>query len=156
MTQLQRYVTLAARTFLAIIFLRSGINKLLNFNSTMEFMASAGIPLTGLILGFSIIFLLFGGLSIILGYKARIGAVLLLMFLIPATVVFHNPIAAPEEMTNFMKNLSIIGGLLFVLAMGSGALSLENVFHTKAERSPTEQPLAGSSTNFPRQDRLKL
>ncbi|BCL37081.1 hypothetical protein [Nostoc sp. MS1] len=61
-----------------------------------------------------------------MGYKAQIGAILLIIFMIPATIVFHNPLADPSQFNNFFKNLSIIGGLLLILAYGSGHLSLES------------------------------
>lgn len=123
---LQRFVPLVARTFLALIFIQSGINKLLDFAGTQEMMAGQGIPLTSLVLFFAILFEILGGLLVILGFKARLGAILLLIFLIPTTLVFHNPIADPTQTTQFLKNLSIMGGLLMVLAFGSGSLSLEH------------------------------
>jgi putative oxidoreductase len=67
-----------------------------------------------------------------LGYEARIGSVLLLLFLAPATLVFHNPIVDPTQMIQFMKNLAIIGGLLMVTAYGSGPLSLQRPRTTTA------------------------
>jgi putative oxidoreductase len=124
----QRFIPLIARTFLSVIFLRSGFNKLFDPTGTREQIAGAGIPLAGLVLIFTILFEIAGALSIILGYKARIGAILLTIFLIPATLVFHNPLADPTETIQFLKNLSILGGLLMVYAFGSGPLSLDNRF----------------------------
>jgi putative oxidoreductase len=62
---------------------------------------------------------------VIFGFKARIGAILLLAFLIPATLVFHNPIGNPGELNSFLRNLSLTGGLLMVLAYGAGAISID-------------------------------
>lgn len=126
----QKYIPLIARTFLAVIFLRSGIGKLTGFAGTQEQIAGAGLPLAPLVTVFTIVFLLVGGVSLILGFKARIGAVLLMLFLIPATLVFHNPTVDPTQMTQFMKNLSIIGGLLMVASYGSGPVSLDNQVNT--------------------------
>ena len=126
MNVLQKYIPLIARTFLSVIFLHSGIGKLTGFAGTQEQIASAGLPLAPLVTVFTIVFLLAGGVSLILGFKARIGAVLLMLFLIPATLVFHNPIIDPTQMIQFMKNLSIIGGLLMVASYGSGPVSLDN------------------------------
>jgi len=118
---LKKYIPLVARSFLAVIFIYAGVNKVFNFAQTSESMAKAGLPIVGVLLIFTIAFQILGGLSIILGYKAEIGAILL----IPATIVFHNPFADPSQFNNFFKNLSIIGGLLLILAYGSGTLSLE-------------------------------
>ena len=73
---------------------------------------------------------LIGALSLILGYKTKWGAGLLIIFLIPVTLLMHNFWAAPEEafkleMIHFMSNLSILGGLLYVVAAGPGKLSLD-------------------------------
>ena len=121
----QKYIPLVARTFLAVIFIRSGIGKVGGFEGIQQTIANAGIPLAALVAIFTIVFQIVGGTSLILGYKARIGSILLLLFLIPATLVFHNPIADPTQMTQLMKNLAIIGGLLMVIAYGSGPISLE-------------------------------
>ena len=51
---------------------------------------------------------------------------MLILFLIPATLVFHNPIANPDEMNAFLKNIGLIGGLLMVIYAGAGALSIDN------------------------------
>lgn len=121
----QKYLPLIARTFIAIIFVQTGIAKLTNFAGTQEQIASVGLPLAGLVTVFTILFEVAGGLSLIFGYKAKIGAILLLLFLIPATLVFHNPIADPTQLTQFLKNLSIMGGLLMMLAYGSGPVSVD-------------------------------
>ncbi|MEO1182839.1 MAG: DoxX family protein [Cyanobacteria bacterium J06636_28] len=84
------------------------------------------VPLAGLVAIFTIAFQLLGGASLVVGYKARIGSGLLLAFLVPATLVFHNPIADPTQMIQFLKNLAIIGGLLMVIAHGAGPISLDN------------------------------
>lgn len=133
MTVLQKYLPLVGRTFLAIIFIRSGIGKILDFGGTQDTIANAGLPLAFLVTVFTILFQIAGGLSLIAGYKARIGAVLLLIFLIPATLVFHNPIADPSQMTQFMKNLAIIGGIAMVLAYGSGPISLDSSSYSTSE-----------------------
>jgi putative oxidoreductase len=79
----------------------------------------------------AMVFLIVGSLSIILGFKARIGASLLLVFLILATYFFHDfwtfedAQAKQMQMIQFMKNLSLMGAMLFVIANGSGSLSLD-------------------------------
>jgi putative oxidoreductase len=122
----QSFVALVARSFLAAIFIYSGISKLFfGFSETQQQIASAGVPFPLVMLIFTIAFQILGGLSIILGYQAKIGAILLLIFIIPATVVFHNPIADPSQLISFWKNLAIMGGLLMTIAFGAGGLSFD-------------------------------
>ncbi|AFZ46600.1 DoxX family protein [Cyanobacterium stanieri PCC 7202] len=120
-----KYLPLAARICLCLIFLRAGINHILGFNSTVEMMTDQGLPIANILLLFTVVFQLLGGISLLLGYKVKIGSVLLILFLIPATLVFHNPIADPNEINNFLKNIGLIGGLLMVIYAGSGALSID-------------------------------
>jgi putative oxidoreductase len=122
----QKYMPLVARALIAVIFIHSGIGKVLDFGGLQGAIASKGLPLAALVAVFTIAFQLIGGITVMLGYKARIGAILLLAFLIPATVVFHNPIGDPSQLTQFMKNLAIIGGILMVVTYGSGPISLES------------------------------
>ncbi|ESA33579.1 hypothetical protein N836_21095 [Leptolyngbya sp. Heron Island J] len=122
----QKYTPLIARSAIAIIFLNLGIGKLSNFSGIVEQIAGAGLPLAGLVAICTIAFQLLGGAALVLGYKARIGAWLLIAFLIPATLVFHNPMVDPSQMIQFLKNLAIIGGLLMIVAYGAGPVSLDN------------------------------
>ena len=111
---MNRYVPLVARIFLSVIFLKSGLNKIFDFSGTQENMAAQGIPGTGFFLVLTIIVLLLGGFSILFGYKIRLGAWLLIGFLIPATLIFHTNF--PQEEVSFFKNLGLMGGLLMVVA----------------------------------------
>ncbi|MDY6782861.1 MAG: DoxX family protein [Cyanobacteriota bacterium] len=119
-----KYIPLTARIFLAIIFLYSGVGKILGFGETQQMMSDAGLPVAGLLLVGTIVFQLLGGLSLVLGYKIKWGAILLILFLIPATLVFHSPFDA-EQFTAFLKNLALIGGLLLLVERGAGPLSLD-------------------------------
>ena len=120
-----KYIPLIARICLSIIFLNSAISKITDFSGTEQMMADKGLPLAGLLLIGSIIFQLMGGISLVLGYKVRWGAIILILFLIPTTLVFHNFWANPDELTAFLKNLGLIGGLLMVYYAGAGAVSLD-------------------------------
>lgn len=133
------YIPLVARIFLSVIFLRSGISKILDFSGTQQFMSANGIPLalTGLLLVGSIIFELAGGLSVLLGYKVRWGAIALIIFLIPATLIFHTNFAEEMQVIQFLKNLALMGGLLMVVYFGSGPVSLDarSNFSSSSRRS---------------------
>ena len=119
------YIPLTARICLCIIFINSGVGKIFGFAGTAEMMANRGLPIATVLLVFTIAFQLLGGLSLLLGYKVKLGSMLLILFLIPATLVFHNPIADPGELNSFLKNLGLIGGLLMFISAGAGALSLD-------------------------------
>ncbi|HEY9845467.1 MAG TPA: DoxX family protein [Candidatus Caenarcaniphilales bacterium] len=122
---MKNLIPLLARIFLAAIFMRSGLGKLLDPAGTQQQMAAAGIPLTGLLLVGSIIFELVGGLAVLLGYKARIGAIALILFLIPTTLIFHTNFSEPMQINQFLKNLGIMGGLLLITYYGAGPKSLD-------------------------------
>lgn len=117
-----KYLPLAARICLCLIFLKAGISHILGFNGTVEMMAGQGLPIPAVLLFFTIVFQLVGGLSLLLGYKVAIGSILLILFLIPATLVFHNP---ASDINGFLKNIGLIGGLLMVIYTGAGALSID-------------------------------
>ncbi|MEN9217224.1 MAG: DoxX family protein [Gloeomargarita sp. HHBFW_bins_162] len=119
---LQRWLPLVARVFLSAIFIRSGITKMLNPSGTQAYMEKFQVP--GVLLVPTIVVLLVGGLSVLLGYKARWGAALLIGFLIPATLIFHTDFSQNIEVIQFWKNLALMGGLLLVVAYGSGSWSL--------------------------------
>jgi putative oxidoreductase len=125
-------LTLLARLMLCAIFLMSAVgNKIPNFSDVAhKYMAPKGIPAPELMLVGAIVFLVVGSLSVIVGYKARFGAALLLVFLVLATYFFHDfwNLAGrqqQEQMTQFLKNLSIFGGMLFIVANGAGPMSLD-------------------------------
>lgn len=128
----QGLLTVAARTMLALIFLMSALgNKIPNFNGITQYMAGEGVPAPKVLLAGAIAFLLVGSVSLILGYKARIGAALLFVFLVLATYYFHDfwtfaDAAERQQQTiQFMKNLSMMGAMLFVVANGAGPWSLD-------------------------------
>jgi len=94
-------------------------------------MAAKGLPLVPVLLGGAILFEIVGGLSIVVGFKARIGAAMLIVFLIAATVIFHNfwSYEGPQQqdqLIDFMKNLAILGGLIQITAVGPGPWSIDN------------------------------
>ena len=118
-----KYLPLAARICLSLIFLKAGISHIFGYGGTVEMMAGQGLPIPDLLLIFTIIFQILGGLSLLLGYKVKIGSILLILFLIPATLAFHNP---TTDINGFLKNIGLIGGLLMVIYAGAGALSIDD------------------------------
>jgi len=118
-SQLRRWLTRMGRLFLSAIFIRSAITKILDPQGTQAYMAKFQVP--GWLLIPTILVLLLGGLSVLVGYKARWGAAFLIGFLIPATLIFHTDFSKKIEVIQFWKNLALIGGLLLVMADDSGA-----------------------------------
>lgn len=118
-------VALVGRVLLSLIFVLSGLNKVNHFFATQQTMAEHGMPMTALFLLGAIFVEVVGGLSVLVGYRARIGATALALFMVPTTLIFHTDFANQIQMIMFMKNLSITGGLLMVVAHGSGAVSLD-------------------------------
>lgn len=129
-TLVQNTVLLLGRVLLSLIFVMSGFGKIFSFSSTTGYMQAQGMPLAWFFLIGAIVFELAGGLSVMVGCWTRLGAALLLIFLVPATLIFHAFWTLPEaeqqvQMIMFMKNLSIFGGLLIVLASGPGRFSID-------------------------------
>ncbi|MEL6248599.1 MAG: DoxX family protein [Cyanobacteria bacterium J06648_16] len=122
-----QYIPLIARVFLSLIFLNAAYNHLTGFAGFAE-MIGGRLPLGGLLAAFTVLFQFLGSLSLILGYKVKIGAALLIIFLIPATLIFHNFIGDPSQINPFLKNVGLIGGLLMVIYTGAGAVSLDRQF----------------------------
>ena len=116
------YVPLAARVCLALIFLKAGISHLTGFEGFVQTIAGKNLPLPAVLAAGTVAFQLLGAIALIIGFKARIGALLLILFLIPATLLFHPP---ANDINGFLKNLSLIGGLLMVMAYGPGLISVD-------------------------------
>ena len=136
-------INLIGRILLASVFLLTAlVSKIPDFHHVAEQMAHEGVPFPRFMLVGAIVFLLAGSLSLIAGFKARIGAVLLLIFTISGTCYFHHfwtftePQQIQEHLKSFMKNLAIIGGLLMVIANGSGAFSLDSKHSEKQDEHP--------------------
>ncbi|PEN14107.1 DoxX family protein [Longibacter salinarum] len=120
------YFPTIGRILLGLIFVASGFNKVMQFEGTQQYMEANGLPATAILLVGAIIFELGGGLMVILGFKARTGSLALVLFLIPTTLVFHTNFAEQTQVIQFMKNLAIMGGLLYVAAHGAGPAAIEN------------------------------
>ena len=130
MNALNKFGPLVGRILIALIFVASGAGKIAGFEGTVGYIASKGLPLPQLAAIAAIIVELGGGLAVILGWKARWAAAAMLIFTASAAVIFHNFWGVPadqaqNQMIHFMKNISMMGGLLFVIIHGSGALSLD-------------------------------
>ncbi len=122
-------VMLLGRILIILIFVKSGLGKIEHFAGTAQYMAKAGMTYYTTFFLLGAIFLeLAGSLSIALGFLTRVGALMLLVFLVPTTLIFHGNFSDPGQVIHFMKNTSMFGGLLLLLAMGPGRLSIDYLF----------------------------
>jgi putative oxidoreductase len=132
-TKKMKYSLLTGRILFALIFIMSASGHFKP--ETIAFAASQGVPLASLAVPLSGIIELLGGLSILLGYKAKTGAWLLVLFLIPVTFTMHafwnvqDPMAHQMTMALFMKNISILGGAMILTYFGAGPLSLDSLLY---------------------------
>lgn len=122
---LKQYGPLAGRILLALIFILAGYGKIKGWDGTLGFMASKGLPMPEVLLALTILVELGGGLLLLVGFQARWAALALFLFLIPVTLVFHPFWAVAGEYNAFMKNLAIMGGMLYVMVYGSGPYSVQ-------------------------------
>jgi len=118
----QTWTPRLGRLALGAIFLLSGLGKLADLSGTASHMRAAHMPAVPIFLAGAIALEILGGLSVITGFKARWGAAALILFLVPATVIFHGfwsfqGMERQMQMINFLKNVSIGGGLLYLFAM---------------------------------------
>jgi uncharacterized membrane protein YphA (DoxX/SURF4 family) len=130
--KLQACAALLGRVLLSHIFLFSGLTIVLDWSGHARQMAEKGMELVPLFLAGTILVELGGGLSLLLGYRTRLGALVLCLFLIPVTLVFHTFSPYPEaqrtvQLGQLMKNLALMGGLLVLAAGGPGPWSLDRL-----------------------------
>lgn len=130
MNTLTRFGPLIGRVLIALIYLISGLGKIAGFESTVGYIASQHLPLPKFAAISAIIFEVGGGTMLVVGWKARWAAAALIVFTALTALLFHNFWAVPalevqNQMTHFLKNVCILGGLLYVAVHGSGPLSIE-------------------------------
>ena len=121
---------LLARVMFSLIFVAAGAHKILTFAVTSTMMADKGIPMADVLLIVAIIMELGGGLMILFGFRARLGAFMIFLFIIPVTFVFHSfwmfdGSESVVQMQQLLKNLAMMGGALYIMVVGSGKLSLD-------------------------------
>jgi len=125
----QGAVVVLGRFLFVLIFVMAGAN---HFNKqSIGYAASQGVPLASIAVPLSGVLAIAGGLSILLGYHAKLGAWLIVLFLIPVTLMMHkfwtvsDPMMAQIQMILFMKNVSMLGGALLISQFGAGPFSLD-------------------------------
>lgn len=126
-----QFIVLLGRILYSAIFLIAAFGHF--SNETIQYAANQGVPFANILVPLSGIIAFVGGICILLGYKARFGAWLLVLFLVPVTLMMHKfwglPGAAEAQMQQimFLKNTSMLGAAFFIAYFGSGPLSIEPV-----------------------------
>lgn len=124
-----RYVVLLGRVLYSLMFLMTAFA---HFSPRgVGYAAQAGVPMPGVLVPLSGVIAIAGGLSVALGYKTKLGAWLVVIFLVPVTFMMHrfwdvtDPMMAGIQMANFFKNISMLGAALLIAYFGAGPLSLD-------------------------------
>lgn len=120
------YLPLIGRLLLSAIFLISGVSKITGFAGQVAYAESVGIPMAGAAIIAAIIVELAGGVALVLGWHVRTAAAALALYTILTALLFHFDFSQQMQQIQFLKNMAIAGGLLYVLGFGAGTLSLEN------------------------------
>ncbi len=132
MESLQRNLPLVGRVLLSLIFLASGLMKFGDWGGNIAYMNSKGFFLTEVFLAAATVIEIGGALMVMLGWRARLGAAALALFTVVAAFTMHNFWSVTDanmkmfETAMFLKNLTIVGGLLLVVAFGPGPRSLND------------------------------
>jgi len=131
-----KITTLVGRILYSLLFISAAPG---HFSSaTIGYAAAQGVPLASVAVPASGILALLGGLSIALGYKAKLGALAVIAFLVPVTIMMHNfwavtdPMMHQLQMVMFMKNLALVGGALTFFVHGAGAYSVDSRLEHRA------------------------
>lgn len=116
-------LNLIGRILISSVFLISGFNKINQYDGTIEWMESFGVP--GILIIPAILLEIIGSLMIIIGYKTRVIATLFSVFCITLAIIFHNDFSDQMQLVSFLKNLALAGGFLFLVVSGPGKISLD-------------------------------
>ena len=115
-------ISLIARVLMAYIFIMAGWGKITAYSATVGYMESMGVP--GALLPLTILIEFGGGLALLFGFQARFAALGLAVFSLITAFLFHG---GAEDAINFMKNMAMAGGLLFLMLHGAGKFSVDHV-----------------------------
>ncbi len=124
MQQIEKLAMPAGRALIALMFVMSGLGKIADYAGTQGYMEMMGVP--GALLPLVILTEAGGGLAVILGWQTKLAALALAGFSLISAVIFHADFGDQTQMIMLLKNISIAGGFLFLVANGAGAYALDN------------------------------
>jgi putative oxidoreductase len=119
------HAALIGRLFMSSLFVLYGYFKLTSFAGTTAYMAKQGLPVPALCAVLAVIIELGGGLLILVGYQTRLVALGLAIYVLVAGLIAHTHFADAAQLSNFMKNMAIVGGCLAFVAHGGGSYSVD-------------------------------
>lgn len=124
MNQLQAFSALLGRLFLAMIFIQSGLSKMSDYAATQGYMDAMAVSsaLLPLVIALEVV----GGIAIVIGFKARLVALAMAGFSLLSALLFHTNFSDETQTIMLMKNITIAGGFLMIVAYGAGAYALDN------------------------------
>ncbi len=117
-------IDLIGRILISVLFILNGIFKISNYDGTIGWMESFGMP--GIFLVPAIILEIVGPVLVIIGYKTKLTAGLLSLFCVATAIIFHNDFTDQMQFTSFLKNIALAGGFLILFVNGAKSLSLDN------------------------------
>ena len=128
--KMQNPLALTGRVLLGLLFLPAGISKLTGFAGTVGYISSLGLPLPQVGAALALVVEIVGGVALIAGYRTQVAAIVLALFTLAASVLFHAYWALPADQQMipqllFFKNIAVVGGLLTLAAWGAGAWSVD-------------------------------
>ncbi len=125
-TMLQTKGVVLARVLVGLLFVVGGLSMLMDPASTAGYFTLVGVPMAGILVWVVIAVKVLGGAAIIIGKRVGIAAGALIVFTILATLIGHSDLSKPTEITQILKNLAIIGGLIYVMAYGAGSMEVKS------------------------------
>ena len=117
-------IEVLGRIFLSTIFLLEGINKIFNYEGTIEFMESFNVP-EFLAIPTIILEILFP-LLLIIGYQTKLSALVLAIFTLATALIFHTDFTNQMQLISFLKNFAIAGGFLIIFVNDAGKYSIDH------------------------------
>jgi putative oxidoreductase len=120
-----RYLPLLGRILIGAPFILSGLGKLMAHDATVGYISSAGLPFPQLAWLIALTVEMGGGALLLLGYRARVVALIVALFTLATAVCFHRNFADQNQMIHFLKNVMIVGGLLQIVYFGAGPMSVD-------------------------------
>tara|TARA_B100000886_G_C20174650_1_gene387541 strand:+ start:179 stop:586 length:408 start_codon:yes stop_codon:yes gene_type:complete len=121
---MKNYLDLLGRVLISLLFLLNGYFKVINYDGTLEWMESYGVP--GIFLTPAIILEIAAPILVIIGYKTKIAAGLLAIFCLTTALVFHTDFSNQMQTISFLKNIGLAGGFLIIVVNGSRKFSIDN------------------------------
>jgi len=124
-------VELIGRIFLSVLFLIEGIGKLFTQEQVITYMEDYGVP--GILFIPAVIVEILFPLLLIVGYKTKLAALVMALFTLTVTIIFHTDFGDGMQLISFLKNLAITGGFMIVIAYGSNKFSLDHFLKSNSE-----------------------